>query len=80
MGSVAEVVCALSPDGAGMFMPMIELDEAHQREVYAAAGDNIYFGLSLLGESFRSGGRFLVRLADDRLVSFPFAVGQEIIK
>lgn len=76
---MAEVVCALSADGAGMFMPMSELDDTRQREVYEAAGADIYFGLSLLGDNFRSGGRLLVRLADARLVSFHFEVGQEII-
>lgn len=73
---MAIVLWAMDRQETHEFAPMRELSDAHKREVYQAAGDELHDGLEALGEGFDArAGCFLLQLSDKTFVSFPFTIG-----
>jgi hypothetical protein len=72
---MAEILCAIDRKEVATFIPMRELSTEHCREVYEAAGRELYLGMAALGNRFNDDpGCFLVRIGNGSLVSFPFLV------
>lgn len=73
---MAEVLRALNPDEARRFMPMQEMYEPQQREVYEAAGEHIMTLYELNGCHAEDHGDLLLQLNDGYYVAFSYVMHQ----
>lgn len=67
---MAEVIGCLDGAEAPKYMPMRELHDAHQTEVYKAVGEELDLYCELFPDLPYTSGAYLVKLASEQLVSF----------